>query len=199
MTVYGFNKGNAQTLNRLASAINGKTNAGTQRNGEDALIVQVPAGETLDARVGADVGTLLCEIQQLGTDATLSDSGNTCLVYNKSDTAFQAGEYLDVVRQKSLWIAVSGGGGGGSAVYQLQATTLVTAASGLTVGSGSADILELQTGGSAYIALTGTPVDVRNPWEESIEIGSMITAHKNIVGGVDYFIVIQASCPTETP
>ena len=200
MTVYGFgDKENAETLNRFAATLRGNTAAGNQSRGEEAMIVQVPAGETLDARVGADVGTLLCEIQQLGTGATLSDSGNTCLVYNKSETAFQAGEYLDVVRQKSLWIALSGGGGGGSAIYQLQSTTLITAASGLTVGSGSADILELQTGGSAYIALVGTPVDVRNPWAESIEIGSMITAHKNTVDGVDYFIVIQASCPTETP
>ena len=87
MTVYGFNdKGNAQALNRFASDVLGKTNEGRQRIGADALIVRIPAGQVLAGRTGADVGTPLCDIQQLGTDATLSDSGNTCLVYSTFST-----------------------------------------------------------------------------------------------------------------
>jgi hypothetical protein len=181
MTVYGFNRGKAETLNRLASAISGKTNAGNQRGGEEALIVQVPAGETLAARVGADVGTLLCEIQQLGTDATLSDSGNTCLVYNKSDTAFQAGEYLDVIRQKSLWIALSGGGGGGSANYLCKAPVGgVPARSGSTASQTDCDIWSIDSS-SGLMAVTANTVEVFNVWSQSIGSNAFFTA-KSIDG-----------------
>jgi len=182
MTVYGFNKGNAQTLNRLASAINGKTNTGTQRNGEDALIVQVPAGETLAARVGADVGTLLCEIQQLGTDATLSDSGNTCLVYNKGLVAFQAGEYIDVVRQKSLWIAIAGGGG--TAIKMFKSTTAITAN-----GSGTA-VEYIYTDGVGW-ANGVDSFDIINPWSDAVSTAKKLTAYEDASGK---WVMIQAEC-----
>ena len=177
MTVFGFNdKENAQTLNRLASSIRGRTNAGQQRNGEDALIVQVPAGETLDARVGADVGTLHCEIQQLGTDATLSDSGSTCLVYNKGLTAFQAGEYIDVVRQKSLWIAISGGGGGGSANYLCIAPSGgVPARTGSNASQTDCDIYEINASSGA-ISATGSTVNIYNIWSQGIASNAYFTA-----------------------
>ena len=183
MTVFGFNdKENAQTLNRLASNIRGKTNAGQQRNGEDALIVQVPAGETLDARVGADVGTLHCEIQQLGTDATLSDSGRTCLVYNKGLTAFQAGEYIDVVRQKSLWIAIAGGGG--TAVKMFKSTSTISAN-----GSGTA-VEYIYTDGSGWADGVDS-FDIINPWSDEVSSAKKLTAYEDASGK---WVMIQAEC-----
>jgi hypothetical protein len=107
MTVYGFNdKQNAQALDRFASEILGNRNNGQDRIGEDSLIVRVPAGETLGARDGDTVGELLCEIYQLGTSGELSNTGNTCLVYNKTESEYAEDTYLDVARVKSLWVVL---------------------------------------------------------------------------------------------
>jgi hypothetical protein len=182
MTVYGFNdKGNAQALNRFASDVLGKTGEGRQRIGEDALIVKIPDGETLDARVGADVGTLLCEIQQLGTDATLSDSGRTCLVYNRGLVAFEAGEYVDVVRQKSLWIAMGKSGESAGAIqFRLKSGWNDSATGGTYEGCGV----------STATALTAT---------DGIAVGSELTVYdfkklfQNAVGSAEHTDAVGGS------
>ena len=190
MTVYGFNdKQNAQALDRFASDILGSSNNGTDRVGEDSLIVKVPDGETLGARVGEDVGTLSCEIQQLGTDATLSDSGNTCLVYNKSLTAFEAGEYINVSRQKSLWVVVSGGSG--SSIRTMISSSEITSRSGNTAGTGTAVSYSYEDSSGNYV--TGTedpPFNIVNPYAQSVSNGIVMQCHS--VG--DKGEIIQSEC-----
>ena len=190
MTVYGFNdKQNAQALDRFASNILGDTNNGTDRIGEDSLIVKVPDGETLGARVGEDVGTLLCEIQQLGTSATLSDSGSTCLVYNKSLTAFEAGEYINVSRQKSLWVVVSGGSG--SSIRTMVSSSVITSRSGSTAGVGTAVSYSYDDSSGNYITGTEDPAfNIVNPYAQSVGDGVVIQCHS--VG--DKWEIIQSEC-----
>ena len=189
MTVYGFNdKGNAQALNRFASDVLGKTNEGRQRIGEDALIVKIPAGQVLAGRTGADVGTLLCDIQQLGTDATLSDSGNTCLVYNKGTNSFGEGEYLDVVRQKSLWIAIAGG----SSVKTFLSSSEITVRSGDTAGTGTAVSYTYNGNTGDFDTGTESPAfSIINPYAQSVSNGVVIQA-KPAEGGK--WELIQAEC-----
>ena len=189
MTVYGFNdKGNAQALNRFASDVLGKTGEGLQRIGEDTLIVKVPAGKELVGRTGADVGTLLCDIQQLGTDATLSDSGNTCLVYNKGTNSFGEGEYLDVVRQKSLWIAIAGG----SSVKTFLSSSEITVRSGNTAGTGTAVSYTYNGTTGDFDTGAQTPVfNIVNPYAQSVSNGVVIQA-KPAEGGK--WELIQAEC-----
>ena len=189
MTVYGFHdKGNAQALNRFASDVLGKTNEGRQRIGEDALIVKIPVGEVLVGRTGADVCTLLCDIQQLGTDATLSDSGNTCLVYNKGTNSFGEGEYLDVVRQKSLWIAIAGG----SSVKTFLSSSEITVRSGNTAGTGTAVSYTYNDNTGDFDTGTESPAfSIINPYAQSVSNGVVIQA-KPAEGGK--WELIQAEC-----
>ena len=190
MTVYGFNdKGNAQALNRFASDVLGKTGEGLQRIGEDTLIVKVPAGKVLNGRSGADVGTLFCDIQQLGTDAILSDSGNTCLVYNKGTVAFGEGEYIDVVRQKSLWIAIAGGG---DQVKTFLSSSEITVRSGNTAGTGTAVSYTYNDNTGDFDTGTESPAfSIINPYAQSVSNGVVIQA-KPAEGGK--WELIQAEC-----
>jgi hypothetical protein len=203
MTLYGFkDRRTAENLKSFGETMNfNRTPKIVRSSGMESQLARVTALSPItkmDETTG-DMSFGDAVLYSYSQDGTRSDTDINIVVFNGTGEDLEEDDDIEVVRVGEKWVKLSGSGGGGSAIYQLQSTTLVTAASGLTVGSGSANILELQTGGTAYIALTGTPVDVRNPWAESIELGSIITAHKDTVGGVDYFIVIQASCPTETP
>ena len=78
-----------------------------------------------------------------------------------------------------------------SGLKQLTATSAITAASGLTFGTGTADILQINSGGTAYETAGLADVDIINPWEESIASGAMLTCYKE---GAKY-VIVQVSCP----
>ena len=101
-------------------------------------------------------------------------------------------EFLLAQEAGGKFVALGTGGGGGS--RQLTATTAISAASGLTLGTGTGDLLELSNDGGSLISFGGSPVPVRSPFEESIALGSMLTCYFS----KGFYIVIQASCP-ETP
>lgn len=203
MTLYGFRDRNtAENLKHIGETMSfNRTPKIVRATGKEVQLAKITATEPIEKKddVSGDMSYGDAVLYSYNQEGVKKDTDINVVVFNGTDTDLEEDDEVEVVRIGEKWVKLSGGGGVGSAIYQLQATTLITAASGLNVGSGFADILELQPGATAYIALIGVPVDVRNPWEESIELGSMITAHKDTQDGVDYFIVIQASCPTETP
>jgi hypothetical protein len=174
--------------------------------GREVRIAKTPAAGIPAATLNAgemELESAVCEIKQTGVALTTPVTKSTNLVdgvtpakievWNITDSTITGDTFIMAVRHGGAWIAATGGGGGtGRTVYQLQATTGVSAASGLTTGSGTAEVLELQMPSGVYQGF-GALETVRNPWEETIATGSMLTCH--LENGV--YVIIQASCPSE--
>ena len=195
---YAFNdRGVAEELKRFANERLGTTNHPRTASGNEVILVKAPAAGI----VGIDGTTITAGtctkvyIDMSGADpATAEDDSVEMSVLNTTSNDIAGNSLFQAARLGSLWVSVAGGGGGGTGrtVHQLQATTGVSAASGLTTGSGTAEVLELQMPSGVYQGF-GTFETVRNPWEETIATGSMLTCH--LENGV--YVIIQASCPSE--
>ncbi len=116
-------------------------------------------------------------------------------VVNVEETDIDGDKIIKAVRVGTHWVAVTGGGGGGggSTNYVIVASSGITASTWATAGSGTGDIWELASGGGSWSAVGGSSVNIRNPWEETIASGSRMICYKD----GDYYVVIQASCPSE--
>jgi hypothetical protein len=143
-------------------------------------------------------GTGKAKVVLVGGDKGLSDSqtATNVDVVNTGTDSIDIGAKFYCVRVRTQWHVVQGGMSAPSkTVYQIKATTGIGAASngGLTLGQGLGSIQELDSSGDGLVDLAGSPVDVRNPWEEVISEGSMMTCHKD----GNFFLVIQSQCEEE--
>ena len=182
----------ADELKRIALHNLGNVTDPRLPTGNELIIVKAPVAG-IAAIVGTTVTSGTCTrmfVSQGDPDVDLSeDTAIEIEVFNTTSEEIAGGSYFQAARVGTSWVSVAGGGG--SDIKQIVASSLISAASGLTVGSGTGNLHELNAGGTAYVDST-TSVDVRNPWEETIAIGSMMTCHKE----GDYYVVIQASCPS---
>jgi len=164
--------------------------------GTEIITVKTPVAG-IDARVGIDCSSAECNLAYVNKSDELVDDPNVTkvVVYNTTGDDIAGDQYIAATRQRGVWVAsVSGGGGGGTT----QTTVTVVANSGIsaatwpTAGTGTGDIYELSSGGASWSSIGGGSVNVRNPWEETIDSGSVMTCYKE----GDYYVVIQASCPS---
>lgn len=89
-------------------------------------------------------------------------------------------------------------------MFQLQNSAEISAASGLTFGTGTASLLQINIGATAYEDAGEPAVTMINPFEEAVPSGAMITAYKKTHTFADdstddRYVIVQVSCPAETP
>lgn len=192
--IYGFNSEDvAQELKRIGLSSIGGEGTDPDPTGLEVIFVKTPAAGIAGKDGSGVMSEGECTLAHIDGDE-FSDDSDTVDIINTGTDALSGDTYIAAVKSGVNWVPIvgSGGGGGGRTVYQLQATTGVSAASGLTTGSGTAEVLELQMPSGVYQGF-GTFETVRNPWEETIATGSMLTCH--LENGV--YVIIQASCPSE--
>ena len=190
---YNFRDRNvADELKRIALHNIGSVTDPRLPTGNELIIVKAPVAG-IAGIVGTTITSGTCTrmfVNEGATDVDLSeDAGIELEVFNTTGDEIAGGSYFQAARVGTSWVSVAGGGGG--SVKQIVATSSISAASGLTVGSGTGSLHELNAGGTTYVDSTNS-VNVRNPWEETIASGSMMTCHKE----GDYYVIIQASCPS---
>ncbi len=176
--------------------------------GTEIITVKTPAAG-IDARVGVDCSSAACTLAYRNKSGELVDSTDhtNVTVYNTTEEDIAGDQYIAATRQRGVWVAsVSGGGGGGGGdqMFQLQNSAEIGAASGLTFGTGSASLLKINIGATAYEDAGEPAVTMINPFEEAVPSGAMITAYKKthtFSGGStdDRYVIVQVSCPAETP
>ena len=176
--------------------------------GREVRIAKTPPAGIPAATLNAgemELESAVCEIKQTGVALTTPVTKSTNLVdgvtpakikvWNITDSAIAGDTFIMAVRHGGSWVSVAGGGGGGAqTTHTIVAYSVITAAtwpSGIA-GTGLGDIHELSADGGQWVSLAGEPVDIRNPFQESIELGSVMICYKE----GDYYVVIQASCPT---
>jgi len=117
-------------------------------------------------------------------------SSLTVPVVNTTEEFIEGNIYISATRVGVYWV-FDAASTSGSSLKQLTATSAITAASGLTFGTGTADILQINSGGTAYETAGLADVDIINPWEESIASGAMLTCYKEVAK----YVIVQVSCP----
>ena len=196
---YAFNdKGVAEELKRMANERRGTTNHPRTATGNEVILVKAPA-EGIAGISGSTITSGDCTkvyIDMTGVDPVTAEDVNVELtVLNTTNEDIAGNAIFQAARLGSLWVSVAGGGGGGAqemrTIVAYSAITAATWPSG-TAGTGTGDIHELSVDGGGWSSIGGSPVDVRNPFQETIELGSVMVCYKE----GDYYVVIQASCPT---
>lgn len=195
---YAFNdRGVAEELKRIANQSRGTTNHPRMAYGNEVILVKAPA-EGIDAIDGSTITAGVCTkvyIDMSGVDPeTAEDSSVEMSVLNTTSEDIGPDAIFQAARLGSVWVSVAGGGGGGKSVYQVVSTSSISAANGSLLGTGSGSRREISSNGT-QLQSDGETVDIRNPWEESIESGSMMTCYHDS----GYYVVIQASCPAALP
>ncbi len=188
MTNYAFqSKEVAEALSRVGKqAMRGLPN-GIAPTGAEHIYAKVPA-EGIDGRSDTTCTSGVCTLVRFVTGELIEESGTHVEVYNVSETDLEADSYIEVFRVGAFWVFDSTSG---SSLKQLTATSAISAASGLTFGTGTADILQINSAGTAYETAGLADVDIINPWEESIASGAMLTCYKEVAK----YVIVQVSCP----
>jgi hypothetical protein len=189
MTNYAFqSKEVAEALSRVGKqSMRGLPN-GIAPTGAEHIYAKVPA-EGIDGRSDTTCTSGVCTLVRFVTGELIEEADTNVEVYNVSETDLEPDAYIEVFRVGAFWVFASGGGG--SSLKQLTATSAITAAIGLTFGTGAADILQINSGGTAYETAGLADVDIINPWEESIASGAMLTCYKE----GEKYVIVQVSCP----
>ncbi len=196
MTVYGFNKPKAEILSRHASMLAGKLDGGIDSTGQEVRIVRVPAAQTLNALVEttqANASVLYCEQFFVGSDPAddglLTQAANNLKVYNATNTTFDAGQYLLVIRNETKWMAVAGGG---NSVKTFVSSSSISGRSGNTAGTGTAVSYTYNSvTGDLDTGTESPPYDIVNPYSQPVSNGIVLQA-KPAAGGK--WELIQAEC-----
>ena len=195
MTLYGFkDRSTAENLKQFGETMNfqrGKNVA--RKTGREVRIAKVDATIAAVANDEWESGTAV--IIERKQDGTKVETNYGVMLYNTTDEDLVADQEVTIIRQGEKWITVTGaagGGGGTQATHTIVANSGITASTWPTAGTGTGDIYELSSGGASWSSVGGGSVDVRNPWEESIDSGSVMICYKE----GDYYVVIQASCPS---
>ncbi len=156
--------------------------------GRETIFVKTPANG-IAARSGDVCTAEDCTRVYLSALEFSEKSSLTVPVVNTTEEFVEGSIYISATRVGVYW--VFDGEASGSSLKQLTATSAISAASGLTFGTGTADILQINSGGTAYETAGLADVDIINPWEESIASGAMLTCYKE---GAKY-VIVQVSCP----
>jgi hypothetical protein len=163
--------------------------------GREVITVKAPSS-SIPAIDGTTISSGLCTRAYIDGDELGEVESIELPVLNMSGGDIEADSFFQAAKIGIDWVAISGGGG--SSVCQVLANSEITAASGTTLGQGLGNKLKLSNDASQLIS-DGTELNIRNPWEEAIASGSMMTCYSSNA----YYIVIQVSCPeeddTETP
>ena len=163
--------------------------------GTEIITVKTPVAG-IDAIAGVVCSSAECNLAYVNKSDELVDDPNVTkvVVYNTTEEDIAGDQYIAATRQRGVWVASVSSGGGGTAqtTHTIVASSGITAASWPTAGTGTGDIYELASGGGSWSSIGGSSVNVRNPWEESIATGSRLICYKE----GDYYVVIQASCPS---
>ena len=155
--------------------------------GRETIFVKTPANG-IAGRVG-DVCTAEDCTRVYISDLELSENTSlTVPVVNTTEELVEGSIYISATRVGVYWVFDAPSE---PSLRQLTATSAISAASGLTFGTGTADILQINSGGTAYETAGLADVDIINPWEESIASGAMLTCYKE---GAKY-VIVQVSCP----
>ncbi len=175
--------------------------------GTEIITVKTPVAG-IDARVGVDCSSAECTLAYLNKSDELVDSTDhtNVTVYNTTEEDIAGDQYIAATRQRGVWVAMVGGGGDSTEqedrMFQLIATSDISAASGLTFGTGSASLLKINITATAYEDAGESEVTMINPFEEEVPDESMITAYKQLHtfsdASTDYrYVIVQVSCPVE--
>ena len=162
---------------------------GQDPTGRETILVKTPTGG-IDGRVGDTCTSADCTRVYVTGGNLSENTGLTVPVINVTESDVEADTYVSAYRVGVYWIF--DGALSGSSLKQVTATSAISAASGLTFGTGTADILQVNSGGTAYETAGLADVDIINPWEESIASGAMLACYKE---GAKY-VIVQVSCPT---
>ena len=188
MPNYAFqSKEVAEALSRVGKKAMRGVSSGIAPTGREHIYAKVPA-EGIDGRSDTTCTSGVCTLVRFVTGELIEEADTNVEVYNASEADLEAGVYIEVFRVGAFWVFDDSSG---SSLKQLTATSAITAASGLTFGTGTADILQINSGGTAYETAGLADVDIINPWEESIASGAMLTCYKE---GAKY-VIVQVSCP----
>ncbi len=203
---YAFNSREvAEALVHVGNREMGRRALNPDLLGTEVIPVKTPVAG-IDARVGIDCSSAGCILAYVNQDNELVDDANAInvTVYNTTEEDIAGDQYIAATRQRGVWVAMVGGGGGSSEgeMHQLQNSAEITAASGLTFGTGTADVLKINDAGTGYESAGEVAVSMVNPFEESVPSGSMITAYKKVhtytdESTIDFYVIVQVSCPAE--
>jgi hypothetical protein len=190
MTVFGFNnRKDAENLSQFSKTMNFERGRKIGApDGLETILVKAPS-DGIDAKASGQCSSAQCFVVHITEDGDVEDNTDEVEVWNFTEEDVEADAYISCFRFRESWVFASGGGG--SSLKQLTATSAISAASGLTFGTGTADILQINSGGTAYETAGLADVDIINPWEESIASGAMLTCYKE---GAKY-VIVQVSCP----
>ena len=195
MTLYGFrDKRTAENLKQFGE---------TLRFNRTPTVVRSTGSETVTAKIAEEIAAVdgtgkrssgTAVVVQFDGAGDKGEINTEITVFNSTSEVLAVDDQVQVVKEGAKWTTVAGGsgGGGGSTNYVIVANSGITAATWATAGSGTGDIWELASGGGSWSAVGGSSVDIRNPWEETIASGSRMICYKD----GDYYVVIQASCPS---
>tara|TARA_R110000824_G_scaffold46413_1_gene133424 strand:+ start:214 stop:795 length:582 start_codon:yes stop_codon:yes gene_type:complete len=190
---YAFNdRAVASELKRMAEASLSNTATEVKSNDLSSIYVQAPAAG-IPARVGTDCGSETCKQFAIDGNGSVSALDLDVVVWNTDLALVAANSYIMCQRIGNKWIRILGASAGaGQHILQLTTSTAITAAVGLTAGTGSAIPLALLA--SAW-ATDGTAVTIFNPYEYSVPTDSMITAYSDTDDPTRY-VLVQAECAT---
>ena len=157
--------------------------------GHETILVKAPS-DGIDAKASGQCSSAQCFVVHITEDGDVVDNTNEVEVWNFTEQDVDADAYISCFRFRESWV-FDAASTSGSSLKQLTATSAITAASGLTFGTGTADILQINSGGTAYETAGLADVDIINPWEESIASGAMLTCYKEVAK----YVIVQVSCP----
>jgi hypothetical protein len=191
MTVFGFNnRRDAENLSYFSKTMNferGRKIGAPE--GHETILVKAPS-DGIDAKASGQCSSAQCFVVHITEDGDVVDNTNEVEVWNFTEQDVDADAYISCFRFRESWV-FDAASTSGSSLKQLTATSAITAASGLTFGTGTADILQINSGGTAYETAGLADVDIINPWEESIASGAMLTCYKEVAK----YVIVQVSCP----
>lgn len=199
--LYGFNsKEIAEELKRQAEAGLRGVHASNHATGNEVRIVKLteyvhPSGTTEEDSVE---GPYVANEQFFGSDDLVlteesmpaGTGGSTPVgieVYNFRKTGYSSGDVVMIARWRSFWVIVDSG----SRVKTLVTSSVITARSGATAGTGTA--VSYTYDGTTGNYVTGTevpPYDIINPYNASVSTSVVIQCHA--VG--DKWEIIQSEC-----
>ena len=190
MTVFGFNnRRDAEKLSEFSKTMDferGRKIGAAE--GHETILVKAPS-DGIDAKASGQCSSAQCFVVHITENGDVEDNTEEVEVWNFTEEDVRANAYISCFRFRESWVF---DGPSGTSLRQLTATSAISAASGLTFGTGTADLLQINSAGTAYETAGLADVDIINPWEESIDSGSMLTCYKD---GAKY-VIVQVSCST---
>ncbi|MGI9447007.1 MAG: hypothetical protein ACR2NI_05045 [Pirellulales bacterium] len=190
---YNFrDKDVAYELKRIANESMGQVSQPYQPSGNEVIIVKAPTAGIV-AISGTEITSGECTRMFVDSSSDpvdiTEDTSFTVEVFNTTGEDIDAGSYFQAARCGTAWVSVAGGGGG--TLLTLRTTSVITARSGDTAGTGTAVSYEA-TDGITYVAGTeDPPFSIINPYGKSVSSGIVIQCRGASGGKLE---LVQAEC-----